>query len=479
MSYNSRNNKISTPSIVSKKCETDSGSTQLGSPYYPFRGLKSIKVTSSSSSEEEAEEEYQLAEPETVTTSSETNLETIPGFPTQQAVLNKPYVLCHFELRDEFLEDILPYYKHEIIKPTTQIKNYERNAGFKLQLADAFSTFVYFKLAVQIISACDLTYQISENLNLNVLIRATPPVPVSMTQIISGIGNLELDEDKNISNNNNNCGLNNIVMRWPLTTMKTALYNANVYNNRLLLAINQDPTIEISNEKLGSKLFWADEEGYEKVKLYATRYLTNMRNHVYEDSKTGSGKIWFAPPLVPNLVEQQIVDLNILESIKFWQVYCLWSLGSRDFIEIMSDEETRAEYGESLAELKLTYCEVTDFPLVNKLTDLLNDSFGAKYRSCLGLLFDTDRSSLPTSEGRIGEVCVRIDDDGHIYKTPFELSGQELKFGSLVAPVLNYDVYRDFEIYSGEASHGPLMSFLSRSISSAKAVGKSDNYGFS
>ncbi|GME79319.1 unnamed protein product [Ambrosiozyma monospora] len=295
MSYNiSRNSKISSPSIVSKKLQTDSGSSQLGSPYYPFKGLKPISITSSEDEgETELEDDYeQLAEPETSTvteiesetsTAADTNLETIPGFSTNQAVLNKPYVLCHFELRDEFLEDILPYYKHEIIKPTTQIKNYERNAGFKLQLADAFSTFVYLKLAVQIISACDLTYQISENLNLNVLIRATPPVPVSMTQIISGIGNLELDEDKT--------GLNNVVMRWPLTTMKTALYNANVYNNRLLLAMGQDPTSEISNEKLASKLFWADEEGYEKVKLYATRYLTNMRNHIYEDSKSKTGTV--------------------------------------------------------------------------------------------------------------------------------------------------------------------------------------------
>ncbi|GME79858.1 unnamed protein product [Ambrosiozyma monospora] len=158
-----------------------------------------------------------------------------------------------------------------------------------------------------------------------------------------------------------------------------------------------------------------------------------------------------------------------MESVKFWQVYCLWSLGSRDFIEIMTHAETRAEYADSLRELQLSYCEVTDFPLVNKLTNLLNDSFGAKYRSCLGLLFDTDRTSLPTGQGRIGAVCVRIDDDGHIYKTPFELCGTELKFGSLVAPVLNYDVYRDFEIYSGEASHGPLRSFLSRSVSRAKA----------
>ncbi|KAG7666154.1 uncharacterized protein J8A68_000312 [[Candida] subhashii] len=279
-------------------------------------------------------------------------------------------------------------------------------------------------------------------LNQNLPFRRFPlnciSVPEGINIILRGLGHIETRDAK-------------IKVKWPWTTFRTALVNANLYGR---MAMDTNHTGQFGDYE--TNLVWNDEEGHQKLDYYIENYCRDKIAKTLTHDDEGYS-------LMDRSAAHEWVKEQLQEMPDLLDLYT----GRIPF------DDSNAE--SSFQALGLKRMTISDQALVNGLFSPLL-AIETIYSHFYERMFSM-ASVAPLGNGSLGQVFRAGKDINHAYTAKIlstYMTDDEIAFGFSLVPSISFELYEDEsedELHSGVESS---ISFLDKFYIPRRA----DNYVF-
>ncbi len=288
------------------------------------------------------------------------------------ATLMEPEPLGFFVFRDDLLSPILQPFNGAISTHSLSgIPNTVRT-----QLAYHLAAESYLATATQLLHSCNL--EDSDDASLIIPLKtATTVVPRHIGQVISGLGNIETKMGK-------------VKVRWPTTTIRTAVLNA----QRALTMLRRNiinPEDAPQFQPVTNVIF-PNREGYAKLQYYCLESMNAKRDilHIGENNN----ERWFAPPpTFPNMERDLIVNDNVQASVEFAEEYELYHMTYAQFVNRFGTDPINQRDFATLARIGIHIDFTRDAELVRSIRDV-NKFYVERYLPIYNALFYMNKCNI-------------------------------------------------------------------------------------